>query len=187
MNHIDFLKKFQVTKYELIFYLFLVSAFTLGIGYIDGVIFDTYVKPDMEGAEDWEAVGQPYQSIMLGLILWVALGLAAFRVVMGLLAGAKLTPILFFTGGLYFISTLIFHNTGFTDYFYYTLRKIPIPSDLDWLNSMGLYQWVRFATGNENTNPSDLYIGMGIGIALLLGMWFMAIHHYKKGALKFLE
>lgn len=187
MNHIDFLKKFQVTKYEMIFHFAMVGVFAIGIGYVDGHIFDTYVKPDMEGAEDWEAVGQPYQSIMLGIILWIALGFAVFRIVMGLLAGAKLTPILFFTGGLWFVSALIFHNTGFTDYFYYTLRKLAIPSDLDWLNSMGLYQWVRFATGNENVNPTDLYIGMGIGIAVLLSLWFVAIHHYKRGRLKFLE
>lgn len=186
-RHIDFLKRFQVTKYEMIFCFVVIGAVALGIGYIDGIIFDTYVKPDMENVEDWEAVGQPYQSIMLGLILWLALGLAGFRVVMGLLAGAKFTPILMFTGGLWFASTIVFHNTGFTDYFYYTLRKIPIPSDLDWLNEMGLFQWVRFATGNENVNTSDLYLGMYIGIGVLLAMWFVAIHHYKKGALKFLE
>ena len=107
-RHKDFLKQFQVTEYEFIFYLALVAVFTLGIGYVDGVIFDTYVKPDMQGAEDYVAVGKPYQSIMMGLILWVALGFAVFRVVMGLLAGAKLTPILFFTGGLYFVSTLVY-------------------------------------------------------------------------------
>jgi hypothetical protein len=186
-SRIDFLRRFQVTEYEFIFYLALVFVFATGVGYIDGIIFDTYVKPDMEGAPDWVAVGQPYQSIMLGMILWVALGFAVFRIVMGLLAGAKLTPILFLTGGLYFVSTLIFHNTGWTDYFYYTLRKIPIPDQLPWLDTMGLYQWVRFATGGDSVDKTDLYIGMGIGVLVLLTLWFFAIHHYKKGALKFLE
>ena len=184
MTHTNFLKKFQVTEYEFIFYLALITIFTLGIGYVDGIIFDTYVKPDMEGVEDFEAVGQPYQSIMFGAILWIALGFAVIRVVMGLLAGAKLTAIIFLTGGLYFVSTLIFHNTGWTDYFYYTLRKITIPTDMDWLNEMGLFQWVRFATGNENVNPTDLYIGMGIGVLVLLtlmiAMLFPSYSHSSK-------
>ncbi len=184
---IDYLKKFQVTQTEMIFFFVVISALTLGIGYVDGIIFDTYVKPDMQGVEDWESVGQPYQSIMLGIILWVALGLAVTRVVLGLLAGAKFTPILLLTGSLWFVSALIFHNTGFTDYFYYTLRKLTIPTDLDWLNEMGIFQWLRFATGNDNVNTNDLYLGMFTGIAVLLIMWFIAIHHYKKGTLKALE
>ena len=192
MNHIDFLKKFQVTKYEMIFYFAMVGIFTVAIGYVDGIIFDTYVKVGMVDGVGSE-YGESYQSIMLGLIMWIALGFAVFRIVMGLLAGAKLTPILFFTGGLWFSSMLIFHNTGFTDYFYYKTRIISglgdptIPLNMDWLNEMGLFQWVRFATGNENVNPTDLYIGMAIGIFVLLSMWYVAIHHYKKGTLKALE
>jgi len=179
----DLLAKFQVTYYEMIFAFVVIGAVALGIGYIDGVLFDTYVKPDMQGVEDYKAVGKPYQSIMGGLVLWIALGLAGMRVVLGILAGAKVVPILFFTGGLWFLSTMIFHSFGFTDYFYYTLRKIPIPAELDWLNSVGIFKYIS----NGNVTSNDLYVSMGIGIALLLGMWFVAIHHYKKGTLKPLE
>jgi len=180
---IDYLKKFQVTYYEMIFAFVVISAVALGIGYIDGILFDTYVKPDMQGVEDYKAVGKPYQSIMGGLVLWIALGLAGMRVVLGILAGAVIVPILFFTGGLWFVSTMIFHRTGFTDFFYYRLRGMKIPTELDWLNDVGLFKYIS----KGNVTSDDLYLSMGIGITLLLSMWFVAIHHYKKGTLKVLE
>ena len=182
MNHIDYLKKFQVTKIEMLLAFVMISAVAVGIGWIDAVIFDTYIKIGMVDGVGSEYGGQ-YQGIMQGLVVWIALGLSGMRVAMGILAGAKIVPILFLTGVLWFFSTIIFHHFAFTDYFYYKLRDLEMPETLDWLNEVGIFNIIR----NGDVTKGDVFLVMGIGIGILLLMWGLAIHHYKKGALRFLE
>ena len=180
----DILAKPQPSKEEFIFAMIVVIAVTVGVGYIDAVIFDTFVKPDMQGVDNWYAVGVPYWGVLSGIIVWVGIGLGVFRVVLGKLAGAKTDAMLFFTGGLWVVSTLIFYNTGFIDFLYYKLRGLTIPSNMDWLNNIGLFQWTRNFTGSENVEPADLYLTMGLGVLILVSLWLLIIHHYKKGTLR---
>jgi hypothetical protein len=175
----DLLRNPQPSKTEMFFALGMIGAVVLGIGYIDSVLFDTYVKPDMVD-DSWQLTGQPYQEIMGGLLLAVAVGLGVFRIVSGKLAGAKTSIMLFLTGALWSGSALIFHNTGFTDYLYYRLRGMEIPTPLDWLDTIGLFQWTRFLVGGEHVDPGDLYITMIIGLLLFMALWLTAIHHYSK-------
>ncbi|MDF2424802.1 MAG: hypothetical protein OPY03_05850 [Nitrosopumilus sp.] len=182
MNHKDFLKQYQVTYYEMILAFVVISAVAIGIGWIDAIIFDTYIKIGMVNGVGSEH-GELYQGIMQGLLLWIALGLGGVRVVYGILAGAKIVPILFLTGALWFFSTIIFHNFAFTDYFYYKLRGLEMPDTLDWLNDIGIFNIIR----DGDVTKSDVHLVMGIGAGIVLLMWVLAVHHYKKGALKFLE
>ena len=182
MKHIDYLKKFQVTQTEMILAFVMISAVAIGVGYIDAIIFDTYIKTGMVDGVGSEH-GDQYQGIMQSLVIWIALGLAGMRVSLGILAGAKVVPILFLTGALWFFSTIIFHHFAFTDYFYYKLRVLEMPDTLDWLNDVGIFTIIR----DGDVTKSDVHLVMGIGVGILLLMWFVAIHHYKKGTLKVLE
>ncbi len=180
----DILAKPQPSRDEAILAIVFVFAITIGVGYIDAVIFDTYVKPDMNGVDDWFAVGVPYWGILSGIVVWLALGLGVLRIVLGKLAGAKTNLMLFFTGGLWTVSTVILYNSGFIDYFYYKLRNLQIPNQLEWLDTIGLFQWTRNLTGNASVEPNDLYLTMGIGVGVLVGLWYLIEMHHRKGTLK---
>jgi len=205
----DILAKPFPTITEFIFMMFVVATFTIFVTFIDIMIHDSYVRPiiaecyetnDSKFCEErrsellrdenfWVETSNQNPQIQLGGNYWLALLtipifvaglLAVTRPVLGVMAGAKINPMLFIIGGLWGFSVFSLYYFGWLDFLYFYLRDMPIPETLDWLNGVGLFALVQPYGPTDNVDNTDLYLLMGIGVVLLVGIWSFFIHHHRK-------
>lgn len=208
MKRIDLLAKPFPTIGEFFLMIVVVTMFIVFVTLVDILIHDSYIGPiiaecnaqnNSEFCEKMRAslindsffwnvdyhdpqlqLGGTYWFTLLLIPLFVAVLLAIFRPVMGILAGAKINPMLFIIGLLWGFSVIVLYYFGWLDFLYYFLRNIPIPETLIWLNGVGAFQLVQHLGPTENVDKSDLLLLMGIGIVLLISVWAFFIHHHKK-------
>lgn len=209
MKRVDLLAKPFPTVQEFILMIVIVSMVTLFVTWIDIMIHDSYVLPiiaecfesntsefcenrrteliDNSGFWVKESNDNPqlqlggnYWFTLLSIPIFVAVLLAIFRPVMGILAGAKINPMLFIIGLLWGFSVISLYYTGWLDFLYYFLRNLDIPMTLNWLNGIGAFQFVQHLGPTESVDKEDLFLLMGIGLVSLLGTWAFFIHHHRK-------
>lgn len=204
----DLLAKPFPTVGEFILMLVIVGMVTLFVTFVDVMIHDSYVLPIIaecnientsEFCEERRAellknsffwidkqtdpqlqLGGTYWFVLLTIPIFVAVLLAVFRPVMGVLAGAKINPMLFIIGLLWGFSVISLYYTGWLDFGYYFLRDLPIPDTLEWLDGVGAFQYVQHLGPTDSVDKSDLYTLMGIGLVSLIGTWIFFIHHHRK-------
>lgn len=142
--------------------------------------------PDIFLAEqdDQLRLGGVYWMTLLSIVIFFSIIIGVLRIVTGRLAGAEINPMLFLIGLLWGISIIVLYYFGWLDYLYFALRGLNIPTDLAWLNGVGIFKYVQGFGVNENVNDTDLYILMSIGLVTFIGIWAGMIHHIKKGTLE---
>lgn len=189
--------------------LFIVIAVTVFVTFVDIMIHDSYVRPIiaecyMENKSEfcenrrnellneayfWLDTSNPNPQLQLGGIYWltllsipifVALVLGISRPIWGIMAGAKINPMLFIIGILWGFSVLSLYYFGWLDFLYFFLRDLPIPETLNWLDGVGLFQYVQELGPTSSVDGYDLYVLMATGLLLLIGTWGFMIHHHKK-------
>ncbi|MDE1867666.1 MAG: hypothetical protein KGI08_08170 [Thaumarchaeota archaeon] len=75
--------------------------------------------------------------------------------------------------------------TGFEDYLFFAVRKMPIPSKLPWMDSSGLFPFVNQKILHISTSSSlSLYIVMGIGMMAVITLFAINIKLTKDAGLK---
>ena len=204
----DVLKSPQPSEYEFIFCMFVVISSILFFTFIDIMIHDSYVRPIIaecheknksdfceerrkelvlqpffwidQGYSDQLKLGSNYWFTLLMIPIFVAVLLAVFRPFMGILAGAKINPMLVIIGLLWGFSVLSLYYFGFLDFLYFALRGIPIPETLPWLNGIGVFSLVQPFGSTTDVDKEDMYLLMVIGSVLLIGIWSFMVHHHRK-------
>lgn len=129
-------------------------------------------------------LGGHYWMALLVIVVFISAIMGVGRIVTGRLAGAKINPMLFIIGGLWAYSVLSLYYFGWLDYLYFVLRGLDVPSELAWLNGVGLFQYVQPYGDTTNVDNTDLYWLMVIGLGLFVGIWWLMLHHHKKGTFK---
>lgn len=208
----DVLKSPQPSEYEFVFCMFVVISSILFFTFIDIMIHDSYVRPIIaechesnksdfcedrrkelllqpffwmdSGQNDQLKLGSNYWFTLLMIPIFVAVLLAVLRPFMGILAGAKINPMLVIIGLLWGFSVLSLYYFAWLDFFYFFLRGLEVPPQLPWLNGIGLFQFVQPYSSTLNVDKEDMYLLMTIGIVLLIGIWSLLVHHHKKGTFK---
>lgn len=130
--------------------------------------------------DDQLKLGGHYWLALLTIVIFISTIMGVGRIVMGKLAGAKTNPMLFIIGGLWSFSVVSLYYFGWLDYLYFKLRDLQIPDTLSWLNGVGLFKYVQGLGNTASVDSTDLYLLMGIGLGLFLGVWLFFIHHHKK-------
>lgn len=208
-RRIDFLAKPFPTLQEFIFLLFIVVSVTVFVTFIDIMIHDSYVRPIIaecylenksEFCEQRRAelinqaffwldtnenpqlqLGGTYWFTLLTIPIFVAVILGISRPIWGVMAGAKINPMLFIIGILWGFSVMSLYYFGWLDFLYYFLRDLPIPNTpLNWLDGVGAFTLVQNMGPTTSVDAIDLYHLMGLGLVLLIGVWGFMIHHHKK-------
>jgi len=183
----NLLAKPQPSHIEFVILFFFVMGTTIFFGYFDYSIFDDYIKPFYQ---DPNFEPTTYREVFGNMVLFIAIGFGIFRILMAKLAGAKITVMLLLIGLLWAVSIWIFVATGWIDFYYYELRVIQgmeefqIPDQLEWLDTVGIFQYTKQFGDTQSVDRSDLYLTMAIGMGIFLALWFSFEHHYKKGTLK---
>lgn len=205
----DQLAKPFPTVGEFILMIVIVSMVTLFVTWIDIMIHDSYILPiiaecyesnlsefcenrrtELLQESNWWVetsnenpqlqLGGNYWFTLLAIPIFIAILLSIIRPVMGVLAGAKINPMLFIIGILWGISVISLYYTGWLDFGYYFLRDLDIPMTLNWLDGVGAFAYVQQFGPTDSVDESDLYLLMGIGLVSLIGVWSFMIHHHKK-------
>lgn len=137
----------------------------------------------------WVDYNKPKEAQKLGGIYWSVLNTVPLvfagvfggaRIFFGVLAGARVNPMLFIIGGLWAGSILVLYDHGWIDYFYYALRDLPIPEILPWLDNSGGFAYLKQFGTTQSVDDTDLYTLMGLGLVGYIGVWAFMIHHHKK-------
>ena len=134
----------------------------------------------LSSQDDQLRLGGHYWLALLVIVIFISGIMGIGRIVTGRLAGAKINPMLFIIGGLWAYSILSLYYFGWLDYLYFALRGLDVPMELSWLNGVGLFQYVQPLGKTENVNDTDLYILMGVGLGLFIGIWTFFIHHHRQ-------
>lgn len=125
----------------------------------------------------------------LGLRYWVLLpqlvlivsGFTAILVMFfRILGGAKINGAIILVGIAWFITGIILPYTGWGDFTYYLIKDESIPDLLPWLDNAGLFPYINFGSDPQAVEKIDLYGLMGIGLVLLVGLWYSLTHINKK-------
>lgn len=195
----DLLRKPQPTHEEFIFLIIITAIFTGLLVVTDITIHDTYIKTlvaqcyptnheticttirQIQGlpSDAHLSIGQAYWGILLLQVVVVAGIIGLLRIMFTKLAGAKITPMVLFTGFLWFGTSASFYFFGWLDWAYYTVRGLEIPQQLPWLDGVGLFQFVQNFGDTSSVDKSDLTILMVAGVFLILGLWTFITHHYR--------
>ena len=202
-------KDTRVVQFQFLFALFAISGYVYIIGSSDINFFDGYVLRTISEcwpgndsefcetarlelgcpASDQLCLGNHYWSSVNAQATFLAILLGVLRLIPSLI-GKIMKTRKFRIATLYEIvwyplMALIVFLGGAIDVFYYLLRFRPIPSELPWLNGVGLFTYTKSFTGSpiivENT---DLFITFGISVFLLIVLFFFAIFAYKTTGLK---
>lgn len=200
----DLLRKAQPSTEEFFFLLIITGIFAGLIIYTDIVVHDTYIRTivaectpnNHEGICDLIraiqglpmdaqlTIGNAYWGVLLIQVIVFAGIIGILRVMFAKLAGAKIDAMVIFIGLLWFITASAFFFFGFLDAGYYKLRGMEIPLQLEWLDGVGLFTLVQGLGDTSSVDRSDLFVLMFIGLVLVVGLWVLVTHHYKKGTLK---
>lgn len=200
----DLLRKPQPSSEEFLFLIVITAVFTGLLIFTDIVVHDSYVKPLVAQcyAENQESIcviirtinglpsdahisiGNAYWGVLLTQALVISAIIGSLRVMFARLAGAKISPMVIFTGLLWFFTASAFFFFGWLDYGYYALRGIKIPELLPWLNDTGLFKFVQQFGQTNQVDSSDLFLLMFIGLGIVISSWVIITHHYKKGTLE---
>jgi hypothetical protein len=197
----DLLARPVPSVYELLLIIPIALLLTSFVAVIDATIFDGYVLPDLAecygtnlsdrcleiwdrlGCEvgDQRCVGDNYWLILESIVIVFGILLFVLRMFMGIMAGAKLTPMLFFIGFMWFVSGAILFYFGWIDLLYYEVRGLDVPVTLDWLDNVGLFTYIQHLGNTESVDKSDLYLLNILGLVTLIGVWLklMYLHHKK--------
>ena len=114
------------------------------------------------------------QAVTIGIILFI------FRISISLIMHQysgmrKIRLIDLYIAFLWGITASIIFVGGFLDLAYYDIQDEPIPSQLPWLNSQGLFQYSQDIFGEKNVvDVQDLYATMLISFGLIAFLWFIA-------------
>lgn len=204
----DLLARPFPTTGEFLLMLVMVIAVTVFVTWIDIMIHDSYILPIIaechventtefcetrraelihtsffwidQQADPQLQLGGTYWFVLLSIPITIGVFFAVFRPVMGVLAGAKINPMLFIIGLLWGFSIISLYYTGWLDFLYYFMRDLDIPQTLNWLDGVGAFPLVQSLGPTASVDKGDLFTMMGIGLFGLIGTWAFFIHHHKK-------
>lgn len=208
LQYPDFLARVLPTKQEALFAI-LVGGFATMIifAYTDIVIHDNFVLLIVAGCYesstdeicekarelgdceigDQMCLGLKYWNLLPLLVLFVAIGFGIGRMFFGVIGGAKINGMLLLVGGAWFVTALILPYFGWGDFIYFIIKGDPIPEKLPWLNDAGFLTMINFGSDPDMVEKIDLYGVMGVGLGILITMWYGLTHLHNKELLGFLE
>ena len=186
--------------------LFFITVLVAGlIVYTDIRFFDDYVLDDISRchpenfedacveqrqkfglAEDAQIeIGNPYWELLMIQFVVLPIGFAGFRLLTILVRKRKLTALRLFVVFLWGALPLILFLFGVIDVFYYVGRGIEIPETLEWLNMVGVFEHTK-AFGNDpfTVEKNDLLLTFGLGVGLIVLLFFIATRMYQDSRLK---
>lgn len=212
MFHKDLLRNMIPSRTEAIFAILVIGFIVnFAFAYLDVVVHDNYTLlitgncypenmsdfciearelHNCTDAEDTQrCLGMRYWVLLPQLVLMLAIGLSIARMFFGLIAGAERNFMILVIGGAWFLTALLLPYFGWGDYAYYVIKGEPVDELLPWLNTSGFLEHTKLILGSDpvNVEKIDLYFTMGIGLALLIGMWEGLTHLHRKELLEFLK
>lgn len=201
----DILAKTQPSPKEFAFHVGFVIVATLLFTVIDINVHIPYVNPiiaecyesntsefcqerrefaGVEDPSDQIALGDVYWATLLSTVLTIGIAFGVLRIIMGFLAGAKISPFLFLIGVVWFWGIISLYYFGWLDFGYFVLRGEAVPETLPWLNDVGLFEYVAPLGNTHHVDAGDLYLLMFLGLIAFLGPWIFMLHHHRRGTLK---
>lgn len=190
---------------ELIGLFFITILITGLVVYTDIRIFDDYVGLSIEVCyaqntepfcvkirerldlpEDAQIeIGNSYWELLMVQMIALPVGFAGFRLLTVLVRKRKLNDIRIFVILLWGLIPLILFMSGIIDVFYYVGRGIEIPDQLEWLNNVGLFEYTKqFGIDPINVEKSDLLLTFGLGVMLIVLLFFFAVKLYENSGLR---
>jgi len=200
----DLLRKSQPSHLEFGFLLTIVAILTGLLIFTDISIHESYIKQIIatcypENQENFCMIIRAFLGLSetaqleIGGTYWAVLSIQAVTLagVMGLLrlmvaklAGEEFNAMVIFVALMWAFTTYAFFLFGYLDYGYYIFQGLGVPPVLDWLDGVGLFVFVQGFGATESVDDTDLYLLMGIGGGIVLGIWATITHHYRVGTLK---
>lgn len=197
----DLLTKQKLSLSEFILLLFVGGVSLLVLTYSDIINHDFYVLPIIgecfpENQSNFcleirELHGLPSNAqITLGSAYWdllqtqaITIGVLLFvlRVGFGYLATKKVDGLLILKGVVWGGTFSILFLFGWLDFGYYIMQQEAIPEQLPWLDQSGVFVWLKaFGVDPLVVDRGDLYLGMLIGVVIILTVWILLIYKWNQ-------
>lgn len=130
-------------------------------------------------------LGNPYWELLAIQFVVIPLGFSGFRLVTILVRKRKLTSMRVFIVILWGLLPLTLFYFGVIDVFYYLGRGMEIPDTLDWLNSVGIFNYTKaFGEDPVNVERSDLLFTFALGVTFVISLFFIAVKMYQQSRLR---
>lgn len=130
-------------------------------------------------------LGNPYWELLMVQFIVIPIGFAGFRLITILIRKRKITSMRIFIVFLWGALPLILFLFGVIDVFYYVGRGFEIPDQLEWLNSVGIFEHTK-TLGNDplNVERGDLLITFALGVVFIGALFYIAVIMYQQSRLR---
>ena len=133
---------------------------------------------------DQICLGNAYQFAYASIVLLVGISYFTVRLFVGIAARRGINLMTIIIAASWGWSALALFYFGWSDWLYYTLRNLPIPESLPWLDNVGLVFLVEWIHPELTVSAIELYTLMAIGLGLFIAPWAFLMHHWHKGTLE---
>jgi hypothetical protein len=116
-------------------------------------------------------------------MLWLGGLLVFIRLMLSKLARRKITAQRFFSALVWGAAPVILLFTGYEDFLYFWTRGMDIPQTLPWLDDNGLMPALNGVMGSPTTTAFSLYMLMGIGAVMIIGLFAIKTKWQEKQGL----
>lgn len=115
------------------------------------------------------------QALTIGLILFIIR--ISFSVLLRISNGArKIRPVDIFVALIWGLTASLIFLGGFLDVSYYFVQNQDVPSQLPWLNDIGLFQYTQGLFGEKDiVEIQDLYATIILSFAIIIFLWIIAM------------